>query len=614
MANNQEHNEANKIRNIAIVAHVDHGKTTLVDGLLKQSGLFRSNEETDERMMDSMDLEKERGITIAAKNASFTYKGYRINIVDTPGHSDFGGEVERALSMVDGCILLVDASEGALPQTRFVMKKALDRGYNIVVCINKIDRPDARLDEVQSEVFNLFVDLEAHEDQAYFQPVYAVAREGYATLDPNVKTKDLSILFDWIIEKFPPPPGDVNAPLQLMVANIDYNDYVGRLAIGRVRNGMLKIGDECLVVGEDGKGKKLKISALFRYEGLKQVPATQIPAGDVAIVAGIEDINIGDSITSVQDSKPLPRLKVEEPTVSMTIGVNDSPFSGLEGKLVTSRKILDRLERELRYNVSMRLEPTDTPETFKVYGRGELQLAVLVEQMRREGFELTIGKPEVLMKMENGKRMEPMENLVVDVAEAYTGVVTEKMGLRKGIMTNMVNKGSGRVRLEFRIPARGLIGYRSEFMTDTRGTGLINSESAGYEEYKGAITSRMNGAMISDRKGKTTNYALWNLEERGRIFIQPGTDVYDGMIIGEHAKDNDLLVNCCREKKLTNVRASGTDEAVKLTPIKPLTLEQAIEWVKEDEVIEITPKSIRIRCRELDANKRKRNNVAKMDD
>ncbi len=610
---NQEHNEDNKIRNIAIVAHVDHGKTTLVDGLLKQSGLFRDNEETENRMMDSMDLEKERGITIAAKNCSFTYKGYRINIVDTPGHSDFGGEVERALSMVDGCILLVDASEGALPQTRFVMKKALDKGFNIVVCINKIDRPDARLDEVQSEVFNLFVDLEAHEDQAYFQPVYAVAREGYATLDPNVKTKDLSILFDWIIEKFPPPPGDKNAPLQLMVANIDYNDYVGRLAIGRVRNGTLKIGDECLVVGEDGKGKKLKISALFRYEGLKKVPATEIPAGDVAIVAGIEDINIGDSITSVANSVPLPRLKVEEPTVSMTIGVNDSPFSGLEGKLVTSRKILERLEKELRYNVSMRLEPTETPETFKVFGRGELQLAVLVEQMRREGFELTIGKPEVVMRMENGKRLEPIEALVVDVAEAYTGVVSEKMGLRKGIMTNMVNKGSGRVRLEFRIPARGLIGYRSEFMTDTRGTGLINSESGGWEEYKGAIQGRLNGAMVSDRKGKTTNYALWNLEERGKIFVQPGSEVYDGMIIGEHAKDNDLIVNCCREKQLTNVRASGTDEAVKLTPIKPLTLEQSIEWVKDDEVIEVTPKSIRIRCRELDPNKRKRNKVSKDD-
>jgi GTP-binding protein len=614
MANQEnQKNEENKIRNIAIIAHVDHGKTTLVDHLLKQSGMFRSNEATEDRMMDSMALEKERGITIAAKNASFMYRDYRVNIVDTPGHADFGGEVERALTMVDGAILLVDASEGPLPQTRFVLKKALDHGIRVAVCINKIDRPDARINEVMNEIFDLFIDLDAPEDQTEFTPIFAVAREGFATLDPAIRTPDLSILFDWIIDKFPSPPGDVTAPLQLMVANIDYNDYVGRLAIGRVTNGILKIGDETMVTSAEGKMKKLKISALFRYEGLKQVPAKEIPAGDIAIVAGIEDINIGDTIMSALDPKPLPRLKVEEPTVSMMLGVNDSPFAGLEGTHVTSRKILERLQREFRYNVSMRMEPTDTPETFKVFGRGELQLAVLVENMRREGFEMTVGKPEVVFKTENGKRMEPMENVVVDVAEDYTGVVTEKMGMRKGIMTNMSNKGSGRVRLEFKIPARGLIGYRSEFLTDTRGTGLLNSESAGYDDYKGEITHRMNGSMISDRKGKTTAYALWNLEERGIIFVNPVTDTYDGMIVGQHAKDNDLVVNCCREKKLTNVRASGTDEAIKLTPIRPLTLEQALEWIRDDEVIEVTPKSIRLRCRELDPTRRKRNNAAKMD-
>jgi GTP-binding protein len=606
-------NEANKIRNIAIIAHVDHGKTTLVDHLLRQSGLFRTNEHVDERVMDSMDLEKERGITIAAKNASFVYRDVRVNIVDTPGHSDFGGEVERVLNMVDGAILLVDASEGPLPQTRFVLKKALDQGIKVIVCINKIDRPDARINEVMNEIFDLFIDLDAPEDQVDFSTIYAVAREGYATTDPAVRTENLSILFDWIIDKFPPPPGDVKEPLQLMVANIDYNDYVGRLAIGRVRNGVLRVGEEVLVVQDEGKQKKIKVTALFRYEGMKQVPATEIPAGDIAILAGLEDINIADSVTSVANPRPLKRMEIEEPTVGIMLSVNDGPFSGLEGKYVTSRKILERLERELRYNVSIRLEPTPTPETFKVLGRGELQLAVLIEQMRREGFELTVGKPQVIFRTVDGVRQEPMENVIVDVAEDYTGIVTEKMGIRKGIMTNMSNKGSGRVRLEFKIPARGLIGYRSEFMTDTRGTGLLNTQYAGYENYKGEITHRMNGSMIADRKGKATAYAIWNLEERGRIFIQPTQETYDGMIVGEHAKENDLVVNICREKKLSNVRASGSDEAIKLTPSRPMTLEQALEWIRDDEMIEVTPKSIRLRCRELDPNKRKRSNSEKAD-
>lgn len=595
-----------KIRNIAIIAHVDHGKTTLVDHLLKQSGLFRSNEHTADRMMDSMDLERERGITISAKNASFLYEGHRINIVDTPGHADFGGEVERALTMVDGAILLVDASEGPLPQTRFVLKKALDLGLKVIVCINKIDRPDARITEVLNEIFDLFVDLDATDEQADFAVVYAVAREGYATTDPEVRTENLKLMFDWIITKFPAPKFDEKAPLQMMVANLSYNDYVGKLGIGRVRNGSIKLGDEVQVFYEGDKQKKTKISALFRYEGMKQVQAKEVSAGDIAILAGFDEINIGDSVVSVLDPRPLPRLRVEEPTVAITMSVNDSPFGGLEGKNITSRKIHERLQEELLHNVAIRVEPTNSPETFKVFGRGELQLGVLVEQMRREGFELVIGKPSVVMKQIDGVKSEPMEAAVVDVAEDYVGVVTEKLGRRKGIMTNMVNKGSGRVRIEFTIPARGLIGYRSEFLTDTRGTGLLNTHFAGYEPYKGEIANRLNGAMISDRKGISTAYALWYLEERGKIFIHPVTEVYAGMIVGEHAKENDLVVNVAREKKLTNVRASGTDEAVKLTTIKPMTLEQAMEWMNDDECVEVTPKTIRLRCRELDPNKRKR--------
>ncbi len=601
-----------KIRNLAIIAHVDHGKTTLVDHLLRQSGLYRSNEHVTERVMDSMDLEKERGITIQAKNASFLHNGYRINIVDTPGHADFGGEVERALTMVDGAILLVDASEGPLPQTRFVLKKALELELKVIVCINKIDRPDARITEVLNEVFDLFIDLDATEEQADFPVVYSVAREGYATVDPSVRTPDLSILFDWIIEKFPAPKFDIKAPLQMMVANIDYNDYVGRLGIGRVRNGVIRLGDEVTVVYENDRTKKTRVSALFRYEGVKQVPTKEVGAGDIAILAGFEEINIGDSIVSPTNPMPLKRLRVEEPTVAITLSVNDGPFAGLEGKQVTSRKILERLQRELLYNVAIRLEPTNSPETFKVFGRGELQLGVLIETMRREGFELVVGKPMVVFKNIDGVKSEPMEAVVIDVAEAYTGVVTEKLGRRKGIMTNMSNKGSGRVRIEFSIPARGLIGYRSEFLTDTRGTGLLNTHFAGYEPYKGEMVQRMNGAMIADRKGFSTAYALWYLEERGNHFIVPVTECYDGMIIGEHAKENDLVVNVSREKKLTNVRASGSDEAIKLRPIKPLTLEQALEWINDDECVEVTPKTIRIRVRELDPHKRKRN-AAKAD-
>ncbi len=600
---------ADKIRNIAIIAHVDHGKTTLVDHLLRQSGMYRSNEHVEERVMDSMDLERERGITIAAKNASFIYKGHKVNIVDTPGHSDFGGEVERILNMVDGCVLLVDASEGPLPQTRFVLKKALEQNKAIIVCINKIDRPDSRIDEVLNEIFDLFIDLDATEAQADFPVVYAVAREGWATDDPKNKKENLEMLYDLIIGKIPPPKGKSEEPLQVMCSNLGWNAFVGRLGIGRVLNGVLRVNDEALLSTVEGN-KKGKISALYAYDGMKQIPVKELVAGDIAIVAGFENIDIGDTIMSPAKPLPLPRIIVEEPTVAMMLSVNDSPFAGLEGKNVTSRKILERLEREIKTNVAIRLEMTDRPETFKLLGRGELQLGVLVEQMRREGYECKIGKPTVIFKQENGQKKEPMENAVVDVAEAFTGVVSEKMGSRKGVMTNMVNKGSGRVRIEFYIPARGLIGYRSEFLTDTRGTGLLNTNFAGWDDYKGDISFRKNGAMVSDRKGKSTPYALWYLEERGKIFIHPGTEVYDGMVVGENAKENDLTVNVCREKKLTNVRASGTDEAVKLTTVKLKTLEEAMEWITDEEVIEITPLSIRIRVRELDPHKRKKTAAA----
>ena len=601
-----------KIRNIAIIAHVDHGKTTLVDHLLKQAGTFRENEQVDDRLMDSMDLERERGITIAAKNASFIYKDFKINIVDTPGHSDFGGEVERVLNMVDGAILLVDASEGPLPQTRFVLKKALEQKIKVLVCINKIDRSDARIQEVLNEVFDLMIDLDASEEQADFVPVYAIAREGMATLDPNVRTNSLEVLFEKIIAEVPPPPIVEGAPLQMMISNISYNDYVGRLGIGRVRSGAMKVGDEVLCVQEK-VSKKVKISALFQFKVNRQAPVQEVGAGDIAIIAGLEDFGIGDTVTSALDPRPLTRIRVEEPTVGMIFSVNDGPLSGRDGKQVTSRKILERLEKELLHNVALRLEKTDTNESFKVVGRGELQLAVLIEQMRREGFELCVSKPQVVFKDVQGQKHEPFELALIDIEDQFVGVVTEKMGMRKGVMTNMNTKGSGRTRLEFRIPSRGLIGYRSEFLTDTRGTGLLNTQFDGWDNFRGEIESRLTGSMISDRQGVATAYALWNLQERGRMFITPQTEVYLGMIVGENAKENDLEVNVCREKKLTNVRASGSDEAIRLVPVKPMTLEQAMEWITDDELIEVTPQYIRLRCRILDPNKRKRKPVESVD-
>jgi GTP-binding protein len=593
-----------KIRNIAIIAHVDHGKTTLVDHLLKQAGTFRENEHVEERLMDSMDLEKERGITIAAKNASFMYKDIKVNIVDTPGHSDFGGEVERIMNMVDGCILLCDASEGPLPQTRFVLKKALEQNLKVIVCINKIDRSDARIQEVHNEIFDLFIDLDATEEQCDFHTVYAVAREGRATLDPNVLTDSLLPLYDAIVDLVPPPTIVENAPLQVMVSNISYNDYVGRLAIGRIRAGTIRIGDEVLCMQAHTQ-KKVKVTALFQYKVSSQVPATEMGAGDIVIIAGMEDFTIGDTITSWQDPKPMKRITVEEPTVGMVFSVNNGIFAGLDGKSVTSRKIIERLERELLYNVAIRVEKTDSTDAFKVIGRGELQLGVLIEQMRREGFELLVSKPTVVFKEEKGQtRKEPMEHAVIDIEDSFVGAVTEKLGKRKGIMVNMVQKGSGRTRLEFRIPSRGLIGYRSTFLTDTRGTGLLNTQFDGWEDYKGEIDSRNTGAMISDRKGMATAYAIWNLQERGVMFVDHGDEVYEGMIVGEHAKENDLEVNITREKKLSNVRASGSDEAIRLVPVKKMTLEKAMEWIRDSELIEVTPKHIRLRLRELDPHKR----------
>ncbi|MFM6927624.1 MAG: translational GTPase TypA [Bdellovibrio sp.] len=594
-----------KIRNIAIIAHVDHGKTTLVDHLIKQAGTFRDNEHVDDRLMDSMDLERERGITIAAKNASFVYKDIKVNIVDTPGHSDFGGEVERILNMVDGCILLCDASEGPLPQTRFVLKKALEQNLKVIVCINKIDRSDARIQEVHNELFDLFIDLEATEEQCDFHTVYAIAREGMATLDPAVNTGSLEVLYDAIVNLVPPPKIDEDAPLQVMVSNISYNDYVGRLAIGRMRAGTIKVGDDVLCVQANAQ-KKVKVSALYQYKVNSQVPAQEVGAGDIVVIAGMEDFTIGDTITSVTDPRPLPRIRVDEPTVGMVFSVNNGPFAGMEGKNVTSRKILERLERELLYNVAIRVEKTDSTDSFKVIGRGELQLGVLIEQMRRENFELLVSKPSVIFKEENKVKMEPMEIAVIDIEDAYVGAVTEKLGKRKGVMTNMVQKGSGRTRLEFRIPSRGLIGYRSEFLTDTRGTGLLNTQFDGWDQYKGEIEHRMNGAMISDRKGQATAFAIWNLQERGVMYVTHGQDVYEGMIVGEHAKDNDLEVNITREKKLSNVRASGSDEAIRLVPVRPTTLEKAMEWIKDSELIEVTPKNIRLRCRELSPTARAR--------
>ena len=591
-------------RNVAIIAHVDHGKTTLVDALLHQSGMFRANERVAERAMDNTDLERERGITILAKNTAVNYGDILINIVDTPGHADFGGEVERVLAMVDGVLLLVDASEGPLPQTRFVLRKALERRLTPIVVINKIDRPDARIQEVLNEVFDLFIDLDAAEEQLDFAILYTSARAGTASTSMDIPGVDLRPLFDAIVESVPPPKGDPAAPLQMLVANLDSSDYLGRIAIGRIFNGQVRIGDQISVCKLDGTFQDTRVTKLFAFEGLKRIDITAAAAGDIVCLAGIENITIGETITDVEHRRAINPIAVDEPTVSMIFGVNTSPMAGREGQYVTSRQIKDRLDRELLGNVSIRVEPTETPEQMKVLGRGELQLSILIEMMRREGFELQVSRPDIVTREVNGGVMEPVEDLVIDVAEEFQGVVIAAVGMRRGTMTKMVNHGSGRVRLEFRIPARGLIGLRSLILTDTKGTGIINHLFAGWEPWHGGIASRATGALVADRTGGATAYAIWNLQERGEIFIEPTAPVYEGMIIGENARAADMDVNVTKEKKQTNMRSSGADEAVRLIPPRKLGLEQAIEWINDDELVEVTPQSIRLRKRILAANMR----------
>jgi GTP-binding protein len=592
-------------RNVAIIAHVDHGKTTLVDALLHQSGVFRANERVAERAMDSNELERERGITILAKNTAVHYNDMLINIVDTPGHADFGGEVERTLSMVDGVMLLVDASEGPLPQTRFVLRKALERRLQPIVVINKIDRPDARAQEVLNEIYDLFIDLDASEDLVDEFPVlYTNAKTGQASLSPTDPGDDLRPLFDAIVKHVPPPKGDANAPLQLLVANLDSSDYVGRIAVGRIFNGRVKIGDQVVVCKLDSAVQETKVTKLYAFEGLKRVDIVEAAAGDIVCLAGIDDITIGETIADIEHQIAIPPVAIDEPTVSMIFGVNTSPVAGRDGQYVTSRQLKDRLDRELLGNVSIRVEPTDTPEQMKVVGRGELQLSILIEMMRREGFELQVSRPDIVTKDIKGTIVEPVEELVIDVPEDHQGVVIAQVGERKGVMTKMVNNGGGRVRLEFRIPARGLIGFRSQFMTDTKGTGIMNHIFSSWEPWHGAIPARANGALVADRAGVATSYAIFNLQERGEIFIDPATQVYEGMIIGENARPTDMDVNVTKEKKQTNMRASSADEAIRLIPPRKLGLEQAIEFINDDELVEVTPTSIRLRKRILAANMR----------
>ncbi|MEQ1896819.1 MAG: translational GTPase TypA [Vicinamibacterales bacterium] len=591
-------------RNVAIVAHVDHGKTTLVDALLRQSGVFRANQAVVDRVMDSNDLERERGITIMAKNTAVHYKDLLINIVDTPGHADFGGEVERTLSMVDGVMLLVDASEGPLPQTRFVLRKALERGLSPIVVLNKIDRPDARPQEVLNEVYDLFIDLDATEEQIEFPVLFCNAREGTASTVMTEMGPDLQPLFEAIVAYVPPPHGDATAPLQMLVANLDASEYLGRIAIGRIFNGTVRLNDPVAVLKLDGTSFATKVTKLFTFDGLKRVEASQAMAGDVVCVAGIADITIGETISDPEVRVPIPPIAVDEPTVSMIFGVNTSPMAGRDGQYVTSRNLRDRLQKELLGNVSMRVEDTETPEQMKVIGRGELQLSILIEMMRREGFEIQVSRPEIVIREIEGKRMEPVEDLVIDVAEEFQGVVIAMAGTRKGVMSRMVNHGSGRVRLEFRIPTRGLIGFRSQFLTDTKGTGIMNHLFAAWEPWHGSIPSRSTGALVSDRAGVSTAYAIFNLQERGEIFIEAGVPVYEGMVIGENARVRDMDVNVTKEKKQTNMRASSADEAMRLVPPRLLSLEQSIEFINDDELVEITPKHIRLRKRVLAANAR----------
>ncbi len=596
------------IRNIAIIAHVDHGKTTLVDAMLRQAGTFRANEALTERVMDSNELEKERGITILAKNTAIQFHDTKINIVDTPGHADFGGEVERALKMVDGVMLLVDASEGPLPQTRYVLSKALEAKLLPILVINKIDRPDARPKEVLDEVYDLFIDLDAHEDQLDFPVLYTNAKLGTASTSLTEPGENLQPLFETILSTIPPAKGDPDGTLQILVTNLDYSDYLGRLAIARVFNGTLHNGDEVNVSRRDGSLSKTKITKLFTFNGLKRTDTEVTQVGDIVAIAGITGITIGETITSLENPEPLPLIVIDEPTIAMQFSVNNSPMAGREGQYVTSRNLRERLDKELLTNVSIRVEETGSPDSFKVLGRGELQLAILIEMMRREGFELMVGRPEIVTKTVDGKVLEPVEHLTIDVPDAFVGTVIERLGPRRGEMVKMHNHGYGRVRLEFRVPSRGLIGLRSEMLTETRGTIVMNALFDGYMPYQGEIPQRPSGALISDRNGATTAYALNGLQDRGVLFVTAGVDVYEGMVIGEHSRDNDLDVNVVREKKLTNMRASSADDAIRLVPFKPMNLEQAIEFIAEDELVEVTPKSLRLRKKILQANRRPRRN------
>jgi GTP-binding protein len=592
------------IRNVAIIAHVDHGKTTLVDAMLWQSGIFRANEHVVERVMDSIDLEREKGITIMAKNTSIHFKDVKINIVDTPGHADFGGEVERTLTLVDGVLLLVDAAEGPLPQTRFVLKKALEANLTPIVVINKIDRQDARPAEVLDEVYDLFIDLDATADQLEFPVIYTDARKGIAKRALTDDSRTLAPLFDALLATIPPPRFEEGHGLQLRAASLDWDDYVGRLIIGRIVNGRIRQYDRVAIVRRSGAVDFAKVTVLYGYEGLKRVELAEAWAGDVVAVAGIEEMEIGETIADPENPVALEVMHIDEPTVSMLFSSNISPFAGREGRFVTSTQLRERLWKERRGNVAIRVEETDSPDTFKVSGRGELQLAILIEMMRREGFELEVSKPQVITREKDGQTLEPMEHLVVDVPEEFIGAVTQKLGPRKAQMVKMVNHGTGRVRLEYRIPSRGLIGYRSEFLTDTRGTGLLNHLFDGWAEWQGDIPHRANGALVADREGKTTSYAIDHLQPRGVLFLGPGEAVYEGQVVGENARDNDLDVNITKEKKLTNVRSSTSDEAVRLTPPRLMNLEQSLEWVRDDELLEITPKSLRLRKKSLGGRRR----------
>jgi len=602
------------VRNIAIIAHVDHGKTTLVDELLKQSGVFRANQEVAERVMDSNDIERERGITILSKNTAVFYKNVKINIIDTPGHADFGGEVERVLKMVNGVILMVDAFEGPMPQTKFVLKKALELELPVIVCINKIDRPEARPKEVIDEVLELLMDLDASDEQLDCPFVFASAKGGYASFDPETKGKDMTPLFDTILDYIPAPKGNPDAPTQVLISTIDYNEYVGRIGVGKVDNGSVSVNQEVVIVNhhDPDKMKKVKISKLYEFDGLNKIDVSSATVGSIVAISGIADLHIGDTICSLEAPKAIPFQKISEPTIAMQFNVNDSPLAGTEGKYITSRHLRDRLFRELNTDVSLRVEETDSTDSFKVSGRGELHLSVLIENMRREGYEFSVSKAEVLYHFDdNGKKLEPMELAYVDVDDEYAGNVIQKLGERKGELLNMHTNASGSTRLEFSIPSRGLIGYRGEFMTDTKGTGVLNTVFNGYEPYKGDIQYRKQGSLIAFESGESITYGLFNAQERGTLFIGPGEKVYSGMVVGQNGKSDDIELNVCKTKKLTNTRSSSADEALKLTPPKILSLEQCLEFIDTDELLEITPKSLRIRKKILDPTLRKRAAIKK---